>query len=129
MIGAGVRSVRFGSMGSMGRWLAVLAWAGATACGSGGSGEAWVPDPFVPTASMSALHVDGNRIVDEHGTTVVLKGLALADPDQVSRDGHWNTEYFDQARSWARAWSGSPFTHSSGGRAAPRRTWRSWIRG
>jgi hypothetical protein len=51
-------------------------------------------------AALAPLHVDGNQIVDEGGTPVVLRGLALADPDQVARDGHWNEQHFEQARSW-----------------------------
>jgi hypothetical protein len=53
-----------------------------------------------PTGPPPLLRVQGNRIVDEHGATVVLRGLALADPDQLSRDGHWDAEYFQRAREW-----------------------------
>jgi endoglucanase len=28
------------------------------------------------------------------------RGLALADPDQLVRDGHWDAEYFQQAHAW-----------------------------
>ncbi len=64
------------------------------------SADGYVPDVFVPVASLPPLHVDGNRIADAAGTTVVLKGIALADPDQLARDGHWDAEYFQQVKSW-----------------------------
>jgi hypothetical protein len=58
------------------------------------------PDVFVPAAALPPLHVDGNRIADDQGTTVVLRGIALADPDQLDRDGHWDAEHFQKAREW-----------------------------
>jgi hypothetical protein len=76
----------------------------ALSCAGGGTslpgGSDYVPEVFVPVASLAPLHVDGNRIADAGGNAVVLRGLALADPDQLERDGHWDVEYFDQARSW-----------------------------
>jgi endoglucanase len=76
----------------------------ATSCSgdrsSAPGGSDYVPDVFQPAASLPPLHVDGSRIADADGATVVLKGLALADPDQLDRDGHWDAEYFQQARSW-----------------------------
>lgn len=51
-------------------------------------------------ARLPALRVDGNRIVDEDGETVVLRGLALSDPYHLDRQGHWNRAYFEAARAW-----------------------------
>jgi hypothetical protein len=68
-------------------------------CKGSPAGE-YVPDVFEPDVRLPALHVAGNRIVDADGTVVVLQGIALADPDQVNRDGHWDAEYFQQAASW-----------------------------
>ncbi len=88
------------------RTLSSLLLALTASCGGGGGagakpgGSDYVPDVFVPAASLPALHVDGNRIADAGGATVVLKGIALADPDQLDRDGHWDAEYFDQVKSW-----------------------------
>ncbi len=73
-----------------------LAWSGSSSPGSGD----YEPDVFVPTVSLPPLHVDGNRIADAGGTTVVLRGIALADPDQLERDGHWDAEHFQQAKDW-----------------------------
>jgi hypothetical protein len=86
-------------------WLALpfLAWS-AMSCGHGKTstpgGSDYLPDVFVPAVVLPALHVDGNHIVDGSGATVVLKGIALADPDQVDQDGHWDEEYFRQAAAW-----------------------------
>jgi endoglucanase len=78
----------------------------AAACSGSGSapqlppGSDYVPDVFIPAASLGALHVDGNRIADGGGATVVLRGIALADPDVVAENGHWNAEHFQKAREW-----------------------------
>jgi endoglucanase len=53
-----------------------------------------------PQTTASLLRVQGNRIINNAGEAVVLRGLALADPDQLLRDGHWDAEYFRQAHDW-----------------------------
>jgi endoglucanase len=65
---------------------------GLAGCGS--------PASETGASSTALLRVQGSRIVDSRGETVVLRGLALADPDQLVRDGHWDGEYFRQARQW-----------------------------
>lgn len=85
--------------------LLALALAGlGLSCSGGGTsppgGSDYVPEVFVPAANLPALHVDGNRIANGDGTTVVLKGIALADPHQLDLDGHWDEEHFQQAKSW-----------------------------
>lgn len=46
------------------------------------------------------LRVEGNRFVNEAGETVVLRGVSFSDPDRLEREGHWNKECFEAARSW-----------------------------
>jgi hypothetical protein len=50
--------------------------------------------------SLPALRVDGNRIVDPEGRTVVLRGVSSSDPDKLARDGHWDRAYFQEAAAW-----------------------------
>ena len=52
-------------------------------------------DPALPR-----LRVEGNRFVDESGETVVLRGVSFSDPDRLEKAGHWNTAYFEAAKSW-----------------------------
>jgi len=46
------------------------------------------------------LKVEGNRIVDRGGETVVLKGLCICNPPQLQWGGRWNAEYFGIMASW-----------------------------
>jgi endoglucanase len=80
--------------------LGALALSCSDAGTSRPSGSDYVPEEFVPATALAPLHVDGNRVADAGGNTVLLRGLALADPDQLDRDGHWDAEHFEQARSW-----------------------------
>ncbi len=49
---------------------------------------------------MEAIAVDGNRFVRPNGETIVFKGLALAEPNVLERDGMWNADHFEQASKW-----------------------------
>ena len=52
------------------------------------------------TAALPFISVEGNRFVDPAGETVVFRGLALADPAELSGRGEWNQGYFEAAASW-----------------------------
>ena len=58
----------------------------------------------VPAASEEArlplISVDGNRLVDESGETVILRGVSFSDPDRLEEAGQWNRAYFEAARDW-----------------------------
>lgn len=47
---------------------------------------------------LPIVRVDGNRFVDAAGNRILFKGLAIADPDKIERQGHWNRELFEQVR-------------------------------
>ncbi|MBN1648672.1 MAG: cellulase family glycosylhydrolase [Spirochaetales bacterium] len=49
---------------------------------------------------MPPLKVDGNRIIDENGNTVILRGLCAGEPALLIDEKHWNEDYFRQAASW-----------------------------
>ena len=51
-------------------------------------------------ARLPLLSVDGNRIADDTGETVVLRGVSFSDPDRLEEAGHWNRAYFEAARTW-----------------------------
>jgi endoglucanase len=61
----------------------------------------WWNDRFVgePLNSPDArklplISVRGNRFVDPQGNTVLIRGLAISDPDKIQSQGHWNKEHF-----------------------------------
>lgn len=64
--------------------------------------EWWNEGPFSRPAEnpqakvLSLIHVEGNHFVDADGKQVLFKGLAIADPDKIERQGHWNRELFEQ---------------------------------
>jgi endoglucanase len=51
-------------------------------------------------AQLSQISVKGNAFVNAEGKTVVFRGLDLSDPDKLSKNEHWNREYFEQAKAW-----------------------------
>jgi len=49
---------------------------------------------------LPQLRVDGKNIVDENGRILQLRGVCFSDPDKLEKDGHWNLEYFTEAKDW-----------------------------
>ena len=49
---------------------------------------------------LGFLEVDGNQIVDERGTPVVLRGLNISDPDKIQRNGRWTRGHFEVIKEW-----------------------------
>jgi endoglucanase len=61
------------------------------------------PAPFDATKlprTVSALHVEGNRFIDERGQTVVLQGVNISDPDKLDKNGRWSKAHFEAVKSW-----------------------------
>jgi aryl-phospho-beta-D-glucosidase BglC (GH1 family) len=48
---------------------------------------------------LPRIRVQGNKFVDPQGKTVVFRGLAIADPDKLEHQGHWDTNLFDQVKA------------------------------
>jgi endoglucanase len=61
------------------------------------------PTPF-PSESLAKrpprVSTKENRFVDEAGNTLVFRGVSIADPDLLMREGHLNAELFRTIRSW-----------------------------
>lgn len=49
---------------------------------------------------LSRISVKGNTFVKADGTPVVFRGLNTSDPDKLSKEGHWNKEYFEEMKKW-----------------------------
>ena len=60
-------------------------------------------EPRRPTTNPDAkklplIHVSGNHFVDPDGKTVLVRGVSIADPDKLERDGHWNKTLFEHVK-------------------------------
>jgi endoglucanase len=55
---------------------------------------------YAQTQALSRIAVKGNKFITAEGTTIIFKGLNASDPDKLQRDGHWNKQYFEEAKSW-----------------------------
>ena len=49
---------------------------------------------------LSLIRVQGNKFVDEKGTTVYFRGVSISDPDKIENQGHWNKHYFEELKKW-----------------------------
>ena len=71
-----------------------------------GDGSWWdVPypntfDKQTLTRDLPRVAVRGNSFVDEAGTRVSSQGVNIADPDKLSREGHWGKTHFETIASW-----------------------------
>jgi aryl-phospho-beta-D-glucosidase BglC (GH1 family) len=50
------------------------------------------PQPFIS--------VQGNKLVDEQGNVVVLRGMNVADPDKLDKEGQWSKTLFEELTDW-----------------------------
>lgn len=70
------------------------------------AGEWWnVPhaQPFDATQlkrKQREIRVQGNRLVDDSGQTVILRGVNIADPDKLVKQGKWSKAHFEAAKSF-----------------------------
>ena len=58
------------------------------------SGRWSPPAPNPRAALLPRISVKGNHFVNPAGETVLLRGLAIADPDKVAAQGYWKRELF-----------------------------------
>ncbi|HET6147535.1 MAG TPA: glycoside hydrolase family 5 protein [Polyangia bacterium] len=56
------------------------------------------PQPNPDAKKMPRLKVEGNHFVDPDGKTALLRGLAIADPDKIKKQGHWNKNLFEHVK-------------------------------
>jgi endoglucanase len=54
---------------------------------------------LVVTAQLPRVAVKANQFVAE-GKPIIFHGMSSSDPEKLSRDQHWNKEYFDVMKSW-----------------------------
>ena len=59
---------------------------------------------LVATVSCSTekgwVKVEGNKFIDPEGNELVFRGLCLADPVKLVREGQWNERLFAEAADW-----------------------------
>jgi endoglucanase len=51
-------------------------------------------------ATRRGVRIAGNRFLDAAGRTLVFRGVALADPDKMQREGHWTKRTFEEVKAW-----------------------------
>ena len=72
----------------------------------GGDGEWWnipYPAPFDASGlemTLKPIRVEGDQFVDPEGEPVIFKGVSIADPDKLVRQGQWGKGLFEEVKSW-----------------------------
>jgi endoglucanase len=56
------------------------------------------PKPNPKAKNLPLIKVDGNKLVNNKGETILFRGLAISDPDKVERQGHWNKAHFEKVK-------------------------------
>jgi hypothetical protein len=57
-------------------------------------------DASVLPKKLPRVRVEGNRFVDESGSTVIFQGVSIADPDKLVRQGQWSPRLFEEIARW-----------------------------
>ena len=60
---------------------------------------AFVLIQLVVTAQLPRVSVKANQFVAD-GKPIIFHGMSSSDPEKLSRDQHWNKEYFEVMKSW-----------------------------
>lgn len=56
------------------------------------------PKAFPDAKKLSLIRVEGNRFTDPRGVPLLLRGIAISDPDKLERQGHWNKLHFEKVK-------------------------------
>jgi aryl-phospho-beta-D-glucosidase BglC (GH1 family) len=59
-----------------------------------------IPQKSADKKKLTLIRVQGNKFVDENGKSILFKGLAIADPDKIENQGHWNKQLFEKLKEW-----------------------------
>ena len=66
--------------------------------------DAWkvvMPEAVKPDVKATGfIKVLENEFVDASGEPISFKGVAIADPHKIVKDGHWNKQHFEAIKSW-----------------------------
>jgi endoglucanase len=49
---------------------------------------------------LKPIRVKGNKFIDSDGREFVFRGVNIADPDNVTKQGHWNKAFFQEVKNW-----------------------------
>lgn len=52
------------------------------------------------STQLSQISVEGNNFVNADGEPIVFRGLNIADPDKLEKQGQWNKRIFEEMKSW-----------------------------
>ncbi|MCJ7449094.1 MAG: glycoside hydrolase family 5 protein [Bacteroidales bacterium] len=56
------------------------------------------PAPNPKAKVLPLIKVDGNKLINSKGDTLLLRGLSISDPDKIERQGHWKKSHFEKVR-------------------------------
>jgi endoglucanase len=48
--------------------------------------------------NLPLISVKGNKFMNSSGDTMMFRGLAIADPDKLDDQGHWNKAHFEKIK-------------------------------
>jgi endoglucanase len=56
------------------------------------------PAPNPKAKALPLIKVEGNKLINSKGDTILFRGLSISDPDKIERQGHWNRNHFEKVR-------------------------------
>ena len=66
--------------------------------------DAWTgvkpEEPKTEATKTGFIKVAKNQFVDATGKPISFRGVAIADPHKIVKDGHWNKQHFEAVKSW-----------------------------
>lgn len=61
----------------------------------------WSPPKTNPKAKILPLiRVEKNKFINSRGEVILIRGVAISDPDKIERQGHWNKAHFEKVKEF-----------------------------
>jgi endoglucanase len=57
------------------------------------------PVPNPQATELPLISVQGNSFVNPGGDTLLIRGMAISDPDKLEVQGHWGRDHFDKVKA------------------------------
>ena len=55
---------------------------------------------WLQAQNLSKISVKGNDFITENGKHFIFRGVNIADPDKLVKDGHWDKAFFQECKNW-----------------------------